>query len=136
MKFLIKDFFRKCDQIRRKLRIWSPLLKKFLMENFIFCAVFLKEKWWRYLFRTYRVAHLRTVYFWKMNSSLRIFARISNNYFSGHVFRTSLNIFHHLLCLKNGYPNKIYFTAKIYLHWNLERYRGNRGEDNRALSNI
>ena len=27
----------KCDQIRRKLRIWSYLLKKSLMENFIFC---------------------------------------------------------------------------------------------------
>ena len=39
MKFSIKDFFSKCDQIRRKLRIWSQLLKKSLMENFIFCAV-------------------------------------------------------------------------------------------------
>ena len=39
MKFPIKDFFRKCDQIRRKLRIWSHLRKKTLMENFIFCAV-------------------------------------------------------------------------------------------------
>ena len=39
MKFSIKDFFRKCDQIRRKLRIWSHLLKKSLMENFISCAV-------------------------------------------------------------------------------------------------
>ena len=39
MKFSIKDFFNKCDQIRRKLRIWSRLLKKSLMENFIFCAV-------------------------------------------------------------------------------------------------
>ena len=39
MKFLIKDFFSKCDQIRRKPRIWSHLLKKSLMENFIFCAV-------------------------------------------------------------------------------------------------
>ena len=38
MKFSIKDFFSKCDQIWRKLRIWSHLLKKFLMENFIFCA--------------------------------------------------------------------------------------------------
>ena len=28
MKFSIKDFFSKCDQIRRKLRIWSHLLKK------------------------------------------------------------------------------------------------------------
>ena len=39
MKFYIKDFFSKCDQIRRKLRIWSLLLKKSLTENFIFCAV-------------------------------------------------------------------------------------------------
>ena len=43
-KFLMKNgtarkiriFFGKCDQIRRKFRIWSHLLKKSLMENFIF----------------------------------------------------------------------------------------------------
>ena len=40
MKLSIKDFFDKSDQIRRKLRIWSNLLKKFLMENFIFCEVY------------------------------------------------------------------------------------------------
>ena len=39
MKFSIKDFFSKCDQIRSFLRIWSHFLKKSLMENFIFCAV-------------------------------------------------------------------------------------------------
>ena len=39
MKFSVKEFFSKCDQIRRKLRIWSHLLKNFLMENFIVCAV-------------------------------------------------------------------------------------------------
>ena len=39
MKFCIKYFFSNCDQIRRKLRIWSHLLKKSLMENFIFYAV-------------------------------------------------------------------------------------------------
>ena len=43
MKFSIKDFFSKCDQIRRKLRIWSHLLKKSLMENFIFCAVVMDQ---------------------------------------------------------------------------------------------
>ena len=36
MKFSIKDFFSKCDQI---LRIWSHLLKKSLTENFIFCVL-------------------------------------------------------------------------------------------------
>ena len=39
MKFSIKELFNKCDQIRRKTRILSYLLKKSLMENFIFCAV-------------------------------------------------------------------------------------------------
>ena len=38
-KFSIKDFFSKCDQICRKLQTWSHLLKKSIIENFIFCAV-------------------------------------------------------------------------------------------------
>ena len=39
MKFFIKDFLSECGQILRFLRIWLHLLKKSLMENFIFCAV-------------------------------------------------------------------------------------------------
>ena len=40
MKFSIKEFFSKCDQIHSFLGIWSHLLKKSLMENFIFyCSV-------------------------------------------------------------------------------------------------
>ena len=40
MKFSIKDFLSKCDQICSFLLIWSHLLKKSLMENFIFlCSV-------------------------------------------------------------------------------------------------
>ena len=31
MKFFIKDLFSECDEIRRKLWIWSHLLKKYLM---------------------------------------------------------------------------------------------------------
>ena len=38
----ITDFLSKCDQIRRKLPIWSYLLKKSLMENFIFLC----GEWW------------------------------------------------------------------------------------------
>ena len=36
MKFYIKHFANKCDQIRSFLRIWSHLLEKSTMENFIF----------------------------------------------------------------------------------------------------
>ena len=42
MKFSIKNFFSKFDQIRSFLRIWSHLLKKSLMESFICCVVLLK----------------------------------------------------------------------------------------------
>ena len=38
-KFFIKDFFSKYCHIRRKLQIWSHLLEKSLMENFIICVV-------------------------------------------------------------------------------------------------
>ena len=34
MKFSIKDFFSKYDQI-----LWSHLLKKSIIENFIFCVM-------------------------------------------------------------------------------------------------
>ena len=39
MKFSIKDFFSKCNQIHSFLRIWSHLLKRSLIENFIFWSV-------------------------------------------------------------------------------------------------
>ena len=38
IKFSVKDFFSKCDQIRRKLWIWSHLPKKLLMENSFLCS--------------------------------------------------------------------------------------------------
>ena len=39
MKFPIKYFFSKCDQICRKLHIWSYLPKKSQMDSFNFCVV-------------------------------------------------------------------------------------------------
>ena len=39
MKFSTKDFISKCDQIRSFLRIWSHLLNKSFVQNFIFSAV-------------------------------------------------------------------------------------------------
>ena len=69
MKFAIKDFFSKCDQIRRKLRIWSHLLKKSLMENFIFCAVLCIETQFLSLFPNI----MKTANFWlKMLMSVEL----------------------------------------------------------------
>ena len=39
MKFSIMDYFSMCAGNCRKLRIWSHLLKKSLIENLIFCAM-------------------------------------------------------------------------------------------------
>ena len=47
MKFSIKDFSSRYDQIRSFLRIWSQLLKKFLMEKFSFCVVCRKPNYAR-----------------------------------------------------------------------------------------
>ena len=49
MKFSIKDFFSKCDQIRSFLRIWSNLLKKSTKDNFSFYA--LKLRIWSHLLK-------------------------------------------------------------------------------------
>ena len=50
MKFSLKDFLSKGYLIRSFLWIWSHLLKKFLMENFVFCAVYaLNSKYARIL---------------------------------------------------------------------------------------
>ena len=48
MKCSIKDFLSKYEQIRIFLQIWSHLLERSFMENFIFCVVitayYLKKK--------------------------------------------------------------------------------------------
>ena len=36
MQFSMEDFLSKCHKIRKKLQIWSHLLKKSIMENLIF----------------------------------------------------------------------------------------------------
>ena len=43
MKLPVKDLLSKVDQIRSHPLIWSYLLKKSLMENFILCAVSIKD---------------------------------------------------------------------------------------------
>ena len=55
MKFSITDFVSKCDQIRRKLRIWTHILEKSVMENFIFCAV---------IHSSYLMSSTRGTYVW------------------------------------------------------------------------
>ena len=55
MKLSIKNFFSKCDQIRRKLHIWSHLMKNSLME------IFLKFPQKSSIFSTVQVINVGTV---------------------------------------------------------------------------
>ena len=59
MKFSIKDFFSKCDKIRRKLRIWSHLQKKPSIEDYIFCAVLCQQDPFK---NTHRLIYLHTLF--------------------------------------------------------------------------
>ena len=43
MKFSIKDFFSKCDQIPSFLRIWSHLVKKYLMKTSFFVPCYVRK---------------------------------------------------------------------------------------------
>ena len=67
MKLSIKDFFSKCEQIRRKLRFWSHLLKKFLKENFTFCVV-IQSKICRFFIMSFIHSLLEwwTVFIWNV----------------------------------------------------------------------
>ena len=49
MKFFIKDFFSKCDQIRKKLRIWSHLLMKIHNGKLHFLCSVCGFLWWKIL---------------------------------------------------------------------------------------
>ena len=66
MKFFIKDFFSKCDQIRSYLRIWSHLMKKFLTKNFIYCAVRIwdpvKHLCWRFFVKVVNTIQVLTMF--------------------------------------------------------------------------
>ena len=69
MKFPIKKFFSKCDQIRRNLWNWLHLLKKSLMENFIFCAVY-KIKQDFHFWNLLTVDHVRNEYTKKLRTAI------------------------------------------------------------------
>ena len=73
MKFPIKDFFSKFDQIRSFLRNWSHLLKKSLMESFIFCAVFVSYDYWarHSVLILYTICLFRGAYEYSITSALK-----------------------------------------------------------------
>ena len=67
MKFSIKDFFSKSDQIQTFLRIWSRLLNKSLIENFIFRVMYISGATRPYMILNYCccwVSYLHKYHIW------------------------------------------------------------------------
>ena len=62
MKLSIQDFFSKRDQIHSFLRIWSNLLKKSLMENFIFVQGYMTIACIKYLYYAIILYYLKYFY--------------------------------------------------------------------------
>ena len=103
MKFSTKDFFSKCGQIRIFSRIWSHLLGKSLMENFIFLCSWYKFKggliwvvqclhvlFWFFLFYLFLLP-----FFKQILKNLVLFSAISSHSFKTAI-RTNIRLF---LCI-------------------------------------
>ena len=86
MKFSITNFFSKCDQIPIKLRIWLHLLKKSVMENFIFCAVDFPQKNSSDNFVKFTEKHAQRSALLTKNLRHKCFPLITTR-FSGHLFK-------------------------------------------------
>ena len=76
MKFYIMDFFSKCDEIRSILWTWSHLLKKSLMENFIF--LFSERIWFNELLDWQPGNYLYIVYYSRWLSIIIICLSLCN----------------------------------------------------------
>ena len=134
--FSTKNFFVKSDQIRSFLWIWSHLLKKSLMEKFIFCPVNQKTftldiretsnklhqtKYWHFvlIFLTNNISY--TLLKWLFNTAWKVskYEVSSGTYFLvfGH-FSRSARIAYFLRLLQNQYT----MQKTFYLHQFLEKY--------------
>ena len=93
MKFYIKDYFSK-----RLLRIRSHLLKKSLMENFIFCSV--------NYFSINKVDYYENQFFWKVQTVLKVCKTSLSKFWNRHsllCFLPSHNVLSFQVEAKNGF---------------------------------
>ena len=119
MKFSIKDLFSKCDLIGSFPRIWSHLLKKSLMENFIFCAVFqffhilviilIKEQFTLWITKF----HIQWQYFPTLNLVYLYLLHV----FMRTIFCLSLNFLQKVLQIRLVFPSYFfYFYLLIFFN--------------------
>ena len=142
MKFSVTDSFSKCDQIRILLRIWSHLLKKSVIENFIFlCSVV-----WIYI--SFLSIHDRdsshaTNYFeevlifswkinwWRLYIIIDIHSYLNLTYFHTSMFQSAIQMFvnidqyeqlENLPKVSARILGQFYWTLKRCYHGDFEQY--------------
>lgn len=105
IKFSFKDFFCKGDQIHSFMGIWSNLLKKFLIENCIFCAL-IKISFRVYydprnnLIRRCRSWRLEN-YFWNFKLNVRLMLITHKRSQNKHIYICRLPFSHMCYCQLN-----------------------------------
>ena len=104
MKFSIKDFFSKCHQTCSLLRIWSHLLKKTLMENFVFYAALFGNAYSGVLHTIFNLKNLiaKLSYFKNLEGPTVIDHILTNHTISLHhpgTYETELSDFYELTCV-------------------------------------
>ena len=126
MNFSIKDFSSRCDQIRRKLRIWSHLLKKSLTENFIFAQCLLLRCYLicRCAFR--KLSNIYSGIFCEDSQGIKSFKcfRVKNqSYMFCSAWNTSFFPFSFTVCFQAFHPSVITILQILICffvpHWNI-----------------
>ena len=121
MKFSIKDFFSKCDQIRRKLRIWSHWLKKSLMKNFIFFAKCLGSRILSSMSLTDFFLTLSVL----PNESINTFVLKDHIFFSRKY--DSIDVFLELCCMGQNMGHKLTFfiwvSVSLFLTYDVKVFK-------------
>ena len=111
MNFSTMDFFSECDQIRSKLRIWSYLLKKSLIEDFIFCAVWEKGEGGDGQSFAWKIVCFNTS-FSRLAESLYIIP-LKSNLITRFYYPRQLTYFHHKVAVVVKIENTIPFLFNI-----------------------
>ena len=103
MKFFIKNFLNKCNQIHRKLWIWSHLLKKSSLEIsfFVQCMLFQTTIWTLVILIEF----------------LRVFYKKSSKFRNSFCLWISVEVikFYLKLIFKSTTTNKVLWYCKVYV---------------------
>ena len=120
MKFSIRDFCSKLDQIRKKLRISSHWLEKSLIENFIFRAAFVlkliqKELWTEMERRTVKSIWKKHFLTFNFNEWFFCFSRFLLKICPN--FYTYKDVYFNFMLFITLYSGRVFWEFLLYGKW-------------------